>query len=63
MSCSNGGRHTWARGGKRSHVALKCCWKGNVLLSTHVDAPSNSLKDSNVGMKVKTTKEEVEYTP
>ncbi len=24
MSCSNGGRHAWVRGGRRSHVALKC---------------------------------------
>jgi hypothetical protein len=31
MSCSNRRRHTRARGGRRSHVALKCCWKGNVL--------------------------------
>jgi hypothetical protein len=38
MSCSNGGRHAQAGGGRRSHVALKCCWKGNVLLSTHAKA-------------------------
>jgi hypothetical protein len=35
MSCSSGGRHTWARGDKRSHVALRCYWKRNVLLSIH----------------------------
>jgi len=34
MSCSNGRRHAWAKGGKRSHVTLKYCWKGNVLLLT-----------------------------
>ncbi len=33
MSCSNGRRLTWASGGKRSHVALRHCWKGNVLSS------------------------------
>jgi hypothetical protein len=33
MNCSNGGRHAWARGSRRSHVALRCCWKGNVLLT------------------------------
>jgi hypothetical protein len=25
MSCSNGRRHVWAGGGRRSHVALRCC--------------------------------------
>jgi hypothetical protein len=34
MNCSNGRRHTHAKGGRRSHIAMKCCWKGNVLLST-----------------------------
>jgi hypothetical protein len=29
---SKGGKHVCARGGKKSHVALKCCWKGKVLL-------------------------------
>jgi hypothetical protein len=38
ISCSNGRKHTRAGGGKKSHVALRCCWKGNVLLSTHVKA-------------------------
>jgi hypothetical protein len=38
MSCSNGGRHTWVGGGRKSHVALRCCWKGNVLLLTPVKA-------------------------
>jgi hypothetical protein len=28
----------WAGGGKGSHVVLKCCWKGNVFLSTCVKA-------------------------
>ncbi len=37
MSCSNGRRHAWAKGGKRSHVAFRCCWKGNVL-SNYVKA-------------------------
>jgi hypothetical protein len=32
MSYSNGRRHAWVEGGKKSHVVLKCCWKGNVLL-------------------------------
>jgi hypothetical protein len=36
MNYSNGGRHTWAKGGKKSHVALRCYWKGNVLLLIHV---------------------------
>jgi hypothetical protein len=30
-----------------------------VLLSTHVNAPPNFLKDSNASLKMKTTKEEV----
>jgi hypothetical protein len=38
MSCSNGGKHAWACDGKKSHVALRCCWKGNVLFSTRVKA-------------------------
>ncbi len=38
MSCSNERKNVWARGGRRSHVALRCCWKGNVLLLTHVKA-------------------------
>jgi hypothetical protein len=25
MSCSNGGKHAWAKGGGRSHVTLRCC--------------------------------------
>jgi hypothetical protein len=35
MSYSSGGRHTRVGGGRRSHAALKCCWKGNMLLLTH----------------------------
>ncbi len=38
MNYSNGGWHTQARGSKRSHAALRCCWKSNVLLSTHAKA-------------------------
>ncbi len=34
MSCSNGGKHAWVRGDRRSHAALRCCWKRNVLLLT-----------------------------
>jgi len=33
MSCSNKGRHMEARGGRKSHVSLKCWWKRKVLLS------------------------------
>ncbi len=36
MNYSKGGRHMCARGSKRSHVALRCCWKGKLLLSTHI---------------------------
>ncbi len=35
MSCSNGGKHMRAGGGKRSRATLKCCWKGKVLLLIH----------------------------
>jgi hypothetical protein len=35
MNYSNGGRHARIEGGRRSHAALKCCWKINVLLSIH----------------------------
>jgi hypothetical protein len=35
MSCSNGGGHVQANGGRTSQVALRCCKKGNVLLSIH----------------------------
>jgi hypothetical protein len=38
MSCSKRGRHACARGSRRSHVALRCCWKRKVLLSTHIKA-------------------------
>ncbi len=30
-----------ANGGKKLHVALKCCYKTKVLLSTHVKASKN----------------------
>ncbi len=36
MTCSNGNRHAHDEGGRRSHGALKCCWKGNELLSIRV---------------------------
>jgi hypothetical protein len=36
MNCLNQSKHAWIRGGKRSHVTLRCCWKWKVLLSTHV---------------------------
>jgi hypothetical protein len=38
MSCSNEGKHARIGGSKRSPGALKCCWKGKVLLSTCVKA-------------------------
>jgi len=38
MNCSNGGKNAQARGGRKSHIALKCCWRENVLLLTHVKA-------------------------
>jgi len=31
-------KNTLAGGGERSHVALRCCWKQNLLLLTHVKA-------------------------
>jgi len=37
LSCSNKGKHAWVGGGRKSHVTLKCCWKGKVLLSTCVE--------------------------
>jgi len=27
MSCSKGGKHAHAKGGKKSHATLRCCWK------------------------------------
>jgi len=41
MSCSKGGKHVCAKGGKKLHVALKCCYKTKVLLLTHVKASKN----------------------
>jgi hypothetical protein len=38
MNCSNERRHVWVGGGRKSQVALKCCWRGKVLLSIHVKA-------------------------
>jgi hypothetical protein len=38
MSCSNEAKHAQAGGGRRSHGALKCCWKGKVLLLICVKA-------------------------
>jgi hypothetical protein len=38
MNCSNKGRHARIGGNKRSHVALKCCWKRKMLLSICVKA-------------------------
>jgi len=38
MNCSKGRGHIHAKGGKRLHVALRCCWKGKVLLLTHIKA-------------------------
>jgi hypothetical protein len=65
ISYSNKGRHARARDGRKLHIALKYCWKGNVLLLTHAnDAPPNSLKDSNANPKVETMKEKgVGYVP
>ncbi len=36
MSCSNGGKHAWIQGGKRSHATLRCCWKRKVLICVKV---------------------------
>jgi hypothetical protein len=56
MSYSNRGKNAHVRDGRILHVALKCCWKRNVLLSIHAnDTPPNSLKDSNVNPKMETT--------
>jgi hypothetical protein len=38
MTCLNGRKHAQVGGGRRSHDALKCYWKRNVLLSTCVKA-------------------------
>ncbi len=34
MNCSKKGKHACAKGGKKLHVALKCCYKRKMLLST-----------------------------
>jgi hypothetical protein len=34
----NGRRHAQAGGGRKSHAALKCCWKGNMLLLIYAKA-------------------------
>ncbi len=52
MSCSNGGRHAWAKGGKRSHATLKCCWKGNVLLLTGAKVSRRKGPWSNINLVV-----------
>jgi hypothetical protein len=58
MSYSNRGRSAHVGDGRILHAALKCCWKGNVLLSIHAnDTPPNSLKYSNANPKVETTEE------
>jgi len=31
-------KHTHAKGDKRSHATLRCCWKGKVLLLTCIKA-------------------------
>jgi hypothetical protein len=36
MSCSNRGKQTWTKGGRRSHIALRCCRKRKVLFLIHV---------------------------
>jgi len=38
INCSNGRKHTLVGGGRRSHATLKCCWKENLLVSTHSKA-------------------------
>jgi hypothetical protein len=38
MSYSKGGRHAHAKGGRKLHVALRCCWKWKMLLSIHAKA-------------------------
>jgi hypothetical protein len=38
MNYSNGRSHPRVRDGRRSQPALKCCWKGNVLLLIHAKA-------------------------
>ncbi len=38
MSCSKGGRHMHFGGDRKSQAALRCYWKGKVLLSTRVKA-------------------------
>jgi len=38
MNCSNEQRHAQFGDGRRSHAALRCYWKGKVLLSTCVKA-------------------------
>ncbi len=65
MSYSNRGRHARPRDGRRLHAALKCCWKGNLLLLTPTnDAPPNSLKNSNANPKVEIMeKKKLGYIP
>jgi hypothetical protein len=35
MSCWHERKHAQTKGNRKSHVALRCYWKGNVLLSIH----------------------------
>jgi hypothetical protein len=54
MSCSKGRRHAHVKGGKKLHVALKCYYKGKVLLSTHegtlIDYKPNTYDGSYKGL-------------
>jgi len=36
MNCSKKEKHALARGGRRSHATLRCCWQKKVLFSIHV---------------------------
>jgi hypothetical protein len=38
ICCSKGRKHVHVLGNRRPHVALRCCWKRKVLLSTHAKA-------------------------
>ncbi len=38
MNCSKRKKHVCARGGRKSHATLRCCWQGKVLFSIPIKA-------------------------
>jgi hypothetical protein len=51
MSYSNKGKHVQIVVSRKSHIALKCCWKRKVLLSTHAKASRRKWCWSTINLK------------